>query len=45
MSRIAVRIIKRGNRYHVIGRETSQVCDTFSEAWNASIPYFAGLTR
>jgi hypothetical protein len=45
MTRVAVRIIRRGNRYHVIGRNTSVVCDTFPEAWDASIPYFAGRVR
>lgn len=41
MNRVAVRIIKRGSQYHVIGRKTSVVCATFDEAWEVSIPYFA----
>lgn len=45
MSRVAVRIIRRGNRFHVIGRQTSVWCDSFEEAWEASIPYFAGKIR
>lgn len=44
-TRVAVRIVKRGNDYHVIGRRTSVVCATFDEAWAASIPYFAGRCR
>lgn len=42
MNRVAVRIIKRGDKWHVIGRKTQVVRDTFDEAWEASIPYFAG---
>jgi hypothetical protein len=42
VNRVAVRIVKRGNEYHVIGRETSVVCQTFDEAWEASVPYFRG---
>lgn len=45
VTRVAVRIIKRGAKFHVIGRETSVVCDTFAEAWAESIPYFAGRKR
>lgn len=45
MIRVAVRIIKRGGKYHVIGRSTSVVCSTFDEAWAASVPYFAGAKR
>ena len=44
-SRVAVRIVKRGGIYHVIGRETAVTCKTFDEAWSASIPYFAGRQR
>lgn len=42
MSKVAVRIIRRGGRYHVVGRKTTVVCETFAEAWEASVPYFAG---
>lgn len=41
MNRVAVRIIRRGNKFHVIGRKTMVICDTFDEAWKASVPYFA----
>lgn len=40
--RVAVRIIRKPDGYHVIGRKTRMVCTTFDEAWEASIPYFAG---
>jgi hypothetical protein len=39
---VAVRIVKRGNKFHVIGRKTKESYDTFEEAWEASVPYFAG---
>jgi hypothetical protein len=42
---VAVRIVRRGGRFHVIGRKTTVVCDTFDEAWQASVPYFAGYVR
>jgi hypothetical protein len=42
MNRVAVRIVRRGNKYHVIGRKTSVVCDSFDEAWRESVPYFGG---
>lgn len=42
MNRVAVRIVKRGNRFLVIGRKTTTTCDSFPEAWETSIPYFAG---
>ena len=42
MNRVAVRIIKRPDGYHVIGRHTRLLCATFDEAWEASVPYFAG---
>ncbi len=42
MSRVAVRIIRRGDVWHVIGRETRVECASFDEAWRASVPYFAG---
>jgi hypothetical protein len=29
----------------VIGRKTSVICDTFDEAWEESVPYFAGRKR
>jgi hypothetical protein len=45
MNRVAVRIIRRGDKYHVIGRKTSVICDTFDEAWEESVPYFAGRKR
>jgi hypothetical protein len=43
MNRVAVRIVKRGDKFVVIGRKTSVVCDTFDEAWEASVPYNAGV--
>lgn len=40
---IAVRIVKKSDgKYHVIGRKTKVVCDTFDEAWPISVEYFAG---
>jgi hypothetical protein len=45
VSRVAVRIVRRGDRFHVIGRQTSVVCATFDEAWETSVPYFAGRVR
>jgi hypothetical protein len=44
-SRVVVRIIRRGDEYHVIGRKTTVVCATFDEAWQVSIPYFVGRVR
>lgn len=41
VNRVAVRIIRRGKKYHVIGRKTTVICDTFDQAWTESIPYFA----
>jgi hypothetical protein len=41
-SRVVVRIIRKGEKYHVIGRKTHIVCDSFDQAWRESIPYFAG---
>lgn len=40
-NRVAVRIVKRADGFHVIGRSSTVVCVTFDEAWAASIPYFA----
>lgn len=45
MTRVAVRIIPKKNGYLVKGRSTSRLCKTFDEAWEASIPYFAGKIR
>lgn len=45
MSRVAVRIVRRGGVWLVIGRKTRVQCVTFGEAWQASIPYFAGYAR
>lgn len=42
MTRVAVRIVRRRDGWHVIGRKTTVVCATFDEAWTASVPYFAG---
>jgi hypothetical protein len=42
MNRVAVRIVRHGGVYLVIGRKTSVKCRTFAEAWAASVPYFAG---
>lgn len=42
MNRVAVRIVRRGEKYFVIGRKTTEVFDNFDGAWVASIPYFAG---
>lgn len=42
MSRVAVRIIRRGDVWHVIGRKTQVECASFDEAWEASVPYFRG---
>lgn len=42
VNRVAVRIIRRGDEYHVIGRKTKVICKSFDEAWTESIPYFAG---
>jgi hypothetical protein len=39
---VAVRIVRRSNKYYVIGRRTQVICDSFEEAWKESIPYFAG---
>jgi len=40
-SRVVVRIRRRGNRWLVIGRKTSQECATFEEAWAVSVEYWA----
>jgi hypothetical protein len=45
MGRVAVRIVRRGAVWLVIGRKTSVQCHSFDEAWVASIPYFAGRVR
>lgn len=45
MGRVAVRIVRRGPVWLVLGRSTSVECQTFDEAWEASIPYFAGKIR
>lgn len=45
MSPVAVRIVKKAGRYVVRGRTTSVTCATFDEAWEASVPYFAGRTQ
>jgi hypothetical protein len=42
MVQVAVRIVRRGNIYHVMGRKTSVQCKSFDEAWIESLPYFAG---
>lgn len=42
---VAVRIVRRGGRFLVIGRKSTVECATFEEAWQASIPYFAGRIR
>lgn len=42
MNRVAVRIVRQGDRYFVIGRKTTTICNSFPEAWDASVPYFAG---
>lgn len=42
MNRVAVRIIRKGKLWHVIGRKTRVECVSFDEAWGASVPYFAG---
>jgi hypothetical protein len=39
---VAVRIVRRGEEFHVLGRRTSVVCATFDDAWAASVPYFTG---
>jgi hypothetical protein len=44
-SRVAVRILRRGDRWLVVGRKTSVECATFDQAWAESIPYFAGRKR
>jgi len=44
-TRVAVRILRRGSGYLVVGRKTQVECETFDEAWKASIPYFAGRIR
>jgi hypothetical protein len=44
-SRVAVRILRKGNKWLVQGRVTSVLCDTFDQAWEASVPYFAGRKR
>ena len=41
-SRVTVRIIRKGDKYHVIGRKTTVICDSHEEAWEISIPYFLG---
>jgi hypothetical protein len=38
---VAVRIVRRGKTYRVIGRKTSVECVTFDEAWRVSVEYFA----
>lgn len=45
MSRVAVRIVQQGALFYVIGRQTSVICTTFEQAWEESIPYFAGRKR
>lgn len=42
VNRVVVRVIRRGDKYHVIGRKTTMICHSFPEAWDASVPYFAG---
>jgi hypothetical protein len=41
VNKVAVRIVRRGDAYHVIGRKTSVICTTFAEAWRVSVDYFA----
>ena len=41
MSRVAVRIVRRGELFYVIGRRTVVICSTFDAAWTASLAYFA----
>lgn len=45
MNRVAVRIVKRAGRYVVLGRSTTVTCATFDQAWEASVPYFAGRAQ
>jgi len=42
MNRVAVRIVRRGAVFLVIGRRTRVECATFGEAWAVSVEYFAG---
>jgi hypothetical protein len=44
-ARVVVRIFRSGPVFIVQGRKTRIVCATFDEAWEASIPYFAGRKR
>jgi hypothetical protein len=39
---VAVRIIRNKNGFLVKGRKTSVLCETFDEAWDESVLYFAG---
>lgn len=45
MNPVAVRIVRRGGRFHVIGRKTTEVHNSFDSAWATSVPYFAGRKR
>lgn len=45
MSRVVVRIVRRGAGFVVIGRRTRQECATFGEAWEMSVEYFSGRRR
>lgn len=42
MNRVAVRIVRRGALFYVIGRKTTVICTSFERAWTESVPYFAG---
>lgn len=42
---VAVRIVRSGEVWHVIGRKTRVECGSFEQAWAASVPYFAGRIR
>jgi hypothetical protein len=45
MNRVAVRIRRRGKVWLVIGRQTTVECTSFDEAWETSVPFFAGRRR
>jgi hypothetical protein len=42
VNRVAVRIVRRGDQYQVIGRRTTETHPSFELAWRASVEYFAG---
>lgn len=41
-SPVAVRIKRKGDKFLVIGRKTTEEHDTFDEAWDASRAYWRG---